>query len=168
MSYFWTCRLGRSTWLHSISMLFEIRILDITDYCFFNNIAFWQSKLLRLSNEHLTVSSINHCLTDSPSNSRKQQSKHISLTPKMSNRPFSFTCDSKVQSEEPVVMGLFSKSRSTQLLRAISVPSRPSTPECLGRNRRDPLEHCFGRLRAVRHRNQDPASPQGNPQDRLP
>jgi hypothetical protein len=28
----------------------------------------------------------------------------------MSNRPFSFTCDSKVQSEEPVVMGLFSKA----------------------------------------------------------
>jgi hypothetical protein len=27
----------------------------------------------------------------------------------MSNRPFSFTCDSKVRSEEPVVMGLFSK-----------------------------------------------------------
>jgi hypothetical protein len=28
----------------------------------------------------------------------------------MSNRPFSFTCDSKVQSEEPVVRGLFSKA----------------------------------------------------------
>ena len=88
-------------------MLFESWTLDITDYCFFNKLAFWQSKLLRLPNEHLAVSSINHCLTDSPS-TVETTTQHISLDPKMSNRPFSF--DSKVQAEEPVVMGLFSKA----------------------------------------------------------
>ena len=88
-------------------MLFESWTLDITDYCYFNKLAFWQSKLLRLSNENLAVSSINHCLTDSPS-TVETTTQHISLDPKMSNRPFSF--DSKVQAEEPVVMGLFSKA----------------------------------------------------------
>jgi hypothetical protein len=45
MFHSWTCQPGGSTYLDSISMLFETWNLNITDYRFFKELAFWQSKL---------------------------------------------------------------------------------------------------------------------------